>query len=84
MNQTAQLPPLEFKPGKAKREARDLELYNEYKNLIGLTMADPNLSKVSIVKRLMAQFDIASTGTVYAIIKRVEERLNTQKQEDEQ
>ena len=82
MTQTTQLPPLEIKSGKAKREARDLELYSEYKKLIDLTVTNPDLSKLSIIKRLMVQFDISSTGTIYAIIKRVEDRLNAQRKED--
>lgn len=76
MNQTT--PTLSEKtPLQREREARDLAIYNEYNELA----ANPNQSRVALNEYIMEKYGIHSTGTLYLIRKRVEERLNTQKQE---
>lgn len=56
---------------KAKREARDLAIYNEYNELIAIE----GQSKTLVTEHLMKKYDIHSAGTIYVIRKRVEERL---------
>lgn len=81
MTQTTTTPTLRVKTAlQEKREARDLEIYNEYNALC----SNPEQSREELNKYLMEKYGIHSTGTLYVIRKRVEERLNTQKQEDEQ
>lgn len=58
-----------------ERAARDLALYNEY---ITLT-ADPKQPRTKVHEYLREKYGIHSTGTTYAIIKRVQERLNNEK-----
>lgn len=58
-----------------ERAARDLALYNEY---ITLT-ADPKQPKTKVHEYLREKYNLHSTGTTYAIIKRVQERLKIQK-----
>ncbi len=58
-----------------KREARNLAIYNEYNALA----SNPEQSKEELNKYLMEKYGIHSTGTLYLIRKRVEERLNAQK-----
>lgn len=53
------------------RAARDLAIFNEYNELASVK----GQSKTQINKYLMEKYDLHSTGTVYAIRKRVEERL---------
>lgn len=57
-----------------EREARDLAIYNEYNALV----SDPNQSRTQANQYLMEKYGLHSTGTVYCIRKRVEERLNEQ------
>ena len=79
MTQTTTKPTLRMKTKlQEKRQARDLAIYNEYNALA----ANPEQSKEELNKYLMEKYDIHSTGTLYLIRKRVEERLNAQKQED--
>lgn len=56
---------------KAKREARDLAIYNEYNELIAIE----GQSKTLVTEHLMKKYDIHSAGTIYIIRQRVEERL---------
>lgn len=56
---------------KAKREARDLAIYNEYNELISIE----GQSKTLVTEHLMKKYDIHSAGTIYVIRQRVEERL---------
>nr|DAZ26209.1 MAG TPA: hypothetical protein [Caudoviricetes sp.] len=56
---------------KAKREARDLAIYNEYNELIAIE----GQSKTLVTEHLMKKYDIHSAGTIYVIRQRVEERL---------
>ena len=56
---------------KAKREARDLAIYNDYNEL----MSVEGQSKTLVTEHLMKKYDIHSSGTIYVIRKRVEERL---------
>lgn len=58
-----------------KRAERDLALYNEYMTLT----ADPKQSRTEVHKYLRAKYNLVSTGTTYAIIKRVQERLKSEK-----
>ncbi len=56
---------------KAKREARDLAIYNEYNELIAIE----GQSKTLVTEHLMKKYDIHSAGTIYVIRQRVEDRL---------
>lgn len=56
------------------RAARDLAIFNEYNELASVK----GQSKTQINKYLMEKYDLHSTGTVYAIRKRVEERLKNE------
>lgn len=61
-----------------EREARDLALYNEYHKL----MAIPGQSATMVHKVLREKYNIHSQGTIYVILKRVEESINQKQQED--
>lgn len=54
-----------------ERNARDLAIYNEYNTLAAID----GQSKTQINKFLMEKYNLHSNGTLYAIRKRVEERL---------
>ena len=54
-----------------ERAARDLAIYNEYNALAAVK----GQSKTQITKYLMEKYNIHSNGTIYAIRKKVEERL---------
>lgn len=54
-----------------QREARDLAIYNEYNALA----SNPEQSKVELGKYLMEKYNLHSSGTLYAILKRVRERI---------
>lgn len=56
---------------KARREARDLAIYNEYNELISIE----GQSKTRVTEYLMKKYDIHSSGTIYVIRERVEKRL---------
>lgn len=58
-----------------ERAARDLAILNEYNALI----ADPEQSRTKANEYLMQKYGIHSTGTLYAIRKRAEERINRQR-----
>jgi Mor family transcriptional regulator len=69
--------PLIFKTEcQTERERRDLAIYNEYQQLVAL----PGQSKTSVMEHLMKNYNIHSVGTIYVILRRVEER---QKQAEE-
>ena len=55
-----------------EREARDMEIYNEYNDL----MSAKGQSKTVVIKHLMNKHNIHSTGTIYIILHRVKARLN--------
>ena len=55
-----------------ERAARDLAIYNEYNALAAVK----GQSKTQITKYLMEKYGIHSNGTIYAIRKKVEARLN--------
>lgn len=57
-----------------EREARDLALRNEYNEL----MSVKGQSKTVVMEHLMNKYGIHSIGTIYVILRRVEERLNMQ------
>lgn len=59
-----------------EREARDLAVLKEYSKLISLE----GQSKTEVNKYLMQKYSIHSTGTLYVILKRAEERYNTQEE----
>lgn len=54
-----------------KKEEKDMQLYNEYKEL----RANTNNSKMEIIKLLMKKYEIYTASSVYAAIHRVEKRL---------
>ena len=56
---------------KAKREARDLAIFNEYNELISIE----GQSKTLVTEHLMKKYDIHSAGTIYVIRQRVEKRM---------
>ena len=71
------LPPEPLKTEYAqKKEAREEQIYREYY----LLMARPGAMKTKIYQMLMEQYDIHSRVTVWAIINRVKERKNKEKQ----
>lgn len=59
---------------KVQREERDLAIYNEYNELISIE----GQSKTLVTEHLMKKYDIHSSGTIYVIRKRVEERLKAE------
>ena len=61
----------------AERAARDLAIFNEYNALVAVE----GQSRTEVNKYLMRKYNLHSTGTFYAIIKRVKERINHQEQE---
>lgn len=63
-------------PLQEKREARDLAIYNEYNTLA----ANPEQSKEELNRYLMEKYGIHSTGTLYLIRRRVEDRLQRQEE----
>lgn len=78
MNETAATPLIKRTTDcQDERAARDLAVFNEYNKLA----EDPTLPRTEINKYLMAKYNIHSTGTLYAIRKRAEERINAQRQE---
>ena len=81
MNGTAATAPLLKRATECQEEraARDLALYNEYMALA----ADPKQPRTEIHKYLREKYGIHSTGTTYAIIKRVQDRLNEEKTQEQ-
>lgn len=81
MNGTAATAPLLKRKTECQEEraARDLALYEEYVALA----ADPTQSRTEIHKYLREKYNIHSTGTTYTIIKRVQERLNQEKTQEQ-
>lgn len=61
-----------------ERDARDLAILNEYNALV----ADPEQSKTQVNNYLMQKYGIHGTGTLYAIRKRAEQKLNERMQEE--
>lgn len=59
----------------AERAARDRAIFDEYNALV----ASEGQSRTEVNKYLMAKYGIHSTGTLYVIRKRVEERINREK-----
>jgi hypothetical protein len=58
-------------PCQAEREQRDMAIYTEYNNLTSIN----GQSKTLVTQHLMKKFKIHTPSTVYAIRRRVEERL---------
>ena len=76
MTQTSTAPMLKQKTTlQEEREARDLAIYNEYNALV----ADPNQSRTQAIQYLMGKYNFHSNGTVYVILKRVEERVSAER-----
>lgn len=61
-------------PCQEEREERDLAIYNEYRSLMQVA----GQSKTMAQRYLCKKYDIHSHGTIYTILKRVENRLNPQ------
>lgn len=59
-----------------QKEARDLEIYNEYNRL----MAEPNAMKMAVYEVIRNKYKIFANSTIWALLKRVEARQ--QKQQD--
>ena len=61
-------------PCQTEREARDLAIYNEYNEL----MTAKGQSKMLVMEHPMDKYGIHSIGTIYIILRRVDERLKEQ------
>lgn len=61
-------------PCQTEREARDMAIYKEYNDL----MAVKGQSKTVVMEHLMDKYGIHSIGTIYIILRRVDERLKEQ------
>lgn len=57
-----------------KKEARELEIYNEYNQM----KAQPGAMTTAVNKFLVQKHELGSETTVWAIRKRVEKRLGQQ------
>lgn len=57
-----------------EREARDMAIYKEYKELMDVK----GQSKTLVAEHLMKKYGIHSIGTIYVIRHRVEQRLKNQ------
>lgn len=57
-----------------EREARDRAIYDDYNSL----MAVKGQSKMMVIQHLMGKYNVHSMGTIYVILKRVEESLKTE------
>lgn len=57
-----------------EREARDKAIYDEYTSL----MAVKGQSKMMVIQHLMGKYGVHSMGTIYVILKRVEESLKAE------
>lgn len=55
-----------------EREARDRAIYEEYHRLA----ANPQQSRVALLRYFMEKYDFHSTSTLYAILRRVEASRN--------
>lgn len=66
-------------PCQQEREARDMEIYTEYKKLMGVE----GQSKTSVKDYLMKKYGIHSQGTIYVILRRVEARLKQELEREE-
>ena len=76
MIQTQATPKLRIKTElQEEREARDLAIYNEFHALV----ANPEQSQKTAVEFLMAKYGIHSAGTIYVILKRVQNLKNNEK-----
>lgn len=53
-----------------EREARNRAIFKEYNNLIGIE----GQSRTEINKYLMQKYNLRSPGTLYAIVKRMQNR----------
>lgn len=58
-------------PYQEKKEARELQIYNEYQK----ETVDPSASRTAVRDHLMQKYTIGSTATFYAILERTEKRL---------
>lgn len=58
-------------PLQTEREARDLAIYREYKELVD----GQGASKTVVTELLMKKYGIHSQATIYVIRRRVEKRL---------
>lgn len=61
---------------RTEREARDSAIYNEYKEL----MTVKGQSKMLVMEHLMDKYGLHSIGTIYLILRRIEERLKGQEE----
>ena len=68
--QTSSQPRLKTKL-QEKREARDRAIYNEYHALV----ANPEQSRIEVVESLKDKYGFYTRGTIYTILKRVENRI---------
>ena len=59
-----------------EREKRDLAIFNEYNEL----MSVESQSVTGVTEHLMKKYGIHSQSTIYAIRKRVEERLKREEE----
>lgn len=58
-----------------EREARDKAIYDDYNHLMGVK----GQSKMMVIQHLMGKYNVHSMGTIYVILRRVEESLKEEK-----
>lgn len=54
-----------------EREARDKAIYDDYNRLMEVN----GQSKMMVIRHLMGKYNVHSMGTIYVILRRVEESL---------
>lgn len=63
-------------PFRVEKEAKELAIYNDYKEL----MSVQGQSATAVTEHLMEKYGIHSASTIYEIRKRVEARLKTEEE----
>ncbi|MCE7038973.1 hypothetical protein [Dyadobacter sp. CY312] len=61
-------------PHAVEKEAREMEIYREFKNLSSI----PGAMKTQVAKIINEKYKLRSTATLHQIRKRVESKLSTQ------
>lgn len=57
-----------------ERESRDKAIFDDYNRL----MSVKGQSKIMVIRHLMCKYNVHSMGTIYVILRRVEESLKTE------
>ncbi len=56
-----------------EREARDKAIFDDYNSL----MSVKGQSKMMVIRHLMGKYNVHSIGTIYVILRRVEDNIRT-------